>query len=448
MFFLPFNQKPAMREGFPVVPGGWPYVGHFFSMSRDYLRFIQSAEARFGKIFWVDGGFGRSSLCCTDSDVFNAFRNKETTSEHLGTFSGAGDFLGQSLLVHDGKKHTRMRGAMNSPFTPKGLGGTELGPMMAEIIEQWASNLQEGQNLRILHATRELTLNVLFRMIGAPADELPEWRHNYEEFMLVLVPPAWDLPGFPVRRGRKAKEWLDVKLKALIARVRENPEPGKLLTQLVLGRDESGAGLTEQEMLDNLRLLVLAGHETTASTMAWMSVVLGREPQLWEKLVAEATAAPEVPRVPKALRNFPYAEGVFREALRLNPPVTQDGRRVSGEFKLMGQPVPMGTDITIPIVYLSRNPDFYPDPDVFRPERWVEKQGALEALELVQFGGGPHFCLGYHVAWMESVQFAVAIARQLSARGLRLLHEGPFPKWEYLPLLHMPTKTQVKVVKA
>lgn len=446
MFFLPFNQKPAMRAGFPVVGGGWPILGHFFSVSRDFLGFIQKAEAQHGKLFWVNGGFGRDSLVCTDPEAFNVFRSKALNSESFSLL--ANDFLGQSLVVHDGPKHTRMRGAMNTPFTPKGLGGTELGPMMAEVIEQTLSQFHEGQTLRILHTTRELTLSVLFRMIGAPVEELEEWRHHYEEFMMLIVPPNINLPGFPRYRGLKAKKWLDHKLSALIQRVRENPEPGKLLTQLVQGKDEKGEGLSEQELLDNLRLLVLAGHETTASTMAWMAVVLGREPEIWKKLVAEATAAPEVPRVPKALRGFPYAEGVFREALRLHPPAIQDGRRVQAEFKLCGQLIPVGTDVTVPILFLSRHPEQYPEPNRFNPERWVEKQGAIEALELIQFGGGAHFCLGYHVAWMESVQFAVALARQLSAKGLRLLHEGPYPSFEYLPLLHMPSKTQVRIVKA
>lgn len=446
MFFLPFRQNPVLRAGIPVVTGGWPVLGHFLPMSRDFLHFIQAAETKYGKLFWVDGGFGRDSLICTDPEVFNAFRSKALNSESFQALGN--DFLGQSLVVHDGPKHSRMRSAMNAPFTPKGLSGTELGPMMAEVIEQVVSRFEEGQTLRILHTTRELTLNVLFRMIGAPVEELPQWRHHYEEFMLMLIPPNINLPGFPHYRGLKAKKWLDQRLMALIQRTRENPEPGKLLTQLVQGKDENGEGQSEQELLDNLRLLVLAGHETTASTMAWMAVVLGRAPQLWEKLVAEATAAPEVPRAPKALRNFPYAEGVFREALRLHPPAIQDGRRVQGEFRLCGQLIPVGTNVTIPIMALSRNPAQYPEPEQFRPERWVEKQGAIEALELVQFGGGHHFCLGYHVAWMESVQFGVALARQLSAKGLRLLHEGPYPKFEYLPLLHMPTQTQVRIVKA
>ena len=93
-----------------------------------------------------------------------------------------------------------------------------------------------------------------------------------------------------------------------------------------------------------------------------------------------------------------------------------------------------GTHLTIPNHTLSRDPELYPDPDSFRPERWLDKKEPPTPMEMVQFAAGPHFCLGYHLAWLEIVAFAVALGRALPAAGPRL--EGGFPATRYLPLSH------------
>jgi cytochrome P450 len=155
---------------------------------------------------------------------------------------------------------------------------------------------------------------------------------------------------------------------------------------------------------------------------------------VWRRLRDEALAAPGLPRSPKELRQFPYAEAVFRETLRLHPPVFQDARHASVDFEVAGSTIKAGTILNIPVLTLSRDPDLYPDPDAFRPERWLDRKEPPTPMEMVQFGAGPHFCLGYHLAWMEIVDFAVALGRELPARGPRL--RGAFPASRYLPILH------------
>ncbi len=168
--------------------------------------------------------------------------------------------------------------------------------------------------------------------------------------------------------------------------------------------------------------------------MAWIVAYLATRPDVWRSVREEALAAEDLPRSPRDLRRFPYAESVFREALRLAPPVSRDGRVASEDFELCGRTVRKGTMCTIPIGYLSRDPSVYEDPDAFRPERWAGRLTVVTPFERLQFGGGPHFCLGYHLAWLEIVAFTAALARAVPEDGLRL--DGPFPAVRYLPLLH------------
>jgi cytochrome P450 len=441
MLLNPLNRRVRERHGFPVFPGAFPVIGHMPAMMTDAIGLMRRAQRQLGDFFWMKSGFGQPSLYCLHPDVFTIFKNKVTTSTYLQEI--ASDFLGRSLLVHDGAVHHHMRSAMNGPFLPPGLTAAETGAVLADLIEKGVRGWAAKGEVRILAETREVALAAIFRVMGIPEEDLPSWRRNYEHFvMLALNLP--NLPGSPRRRGLRAKRWLSEHLMVFIREARAHPEITGLLASLVHARDEEGSGLTDEELIDNLRLLVLAGHETSASTLAWMTVVLAQRTDLWERLCAEATAAGAVPRTPRELKNFPFAEALFRETLRLYPPVSTDARRALVDFELGGRTVPAGTQISISIAHLSRHAAVYERPDEFLPERWLGRAEAITPLELVQFGGGPHFCLGYHLAWMEIVQSAVALALVMRGRGVRPHLMGSFPARRYLPLLHPAAGTRVR----
>jgi cytochrome P450 len=441
LFLNPLNRRVTELSGFPVFPGAFPRIGHLPAIATDYLGLVRRAEQELGRFFWIKGGFDLDTLTCTDPEVFSIFRNKVTTSTYL--LGLLPDLFGRSLIAQDGALHQHMRTAMNAPFLPRGLTAADVGPLLAEIIELRVRTWSGQREIRILTEARELVLAVMFRLLGVPETNLLAWREHYEEFMLLAVNLPLDLPGLPKRRGRRARAWLDEQLLDFIQRAREEPSSAGILPAIVAGRDEGGAGLSNDELVDNLRLLVLAGHETSASTMAWMVIMMAQRPDVWDAVCKEAIAAGAIPQSPKELRSFPYAEAVFRETLRLHPPVTADSRRALVDFELAGRTVRAGQLVTISIMHLSRHPRTYDRPDDFVPERWLGRSEAVSPLELVQFGGGPHFCLGYHLAWMEIVQFAVALALAMSARGLRPTLAGAPPTMRYLPLLHPSRKTRV-----
>jgi cytochrome P450 len=395
------------RDGFPVMWGAFPVVGHLPAHAFAPLAFDRLAEREVGPFFWNEAGFGLRQLQCLLPESFEVFKHPASSSEYV--HERVPDLFGVSLIGKDGAAHRHQRSAMSAPFTPRGLTETGLGAEFAAIIERHVRGC------------------------------------DYETFMLVGINLPFDLPGSPWRRGRAAKARLDARIAAVVREVRARPDDNSMLAQLARGRDENGRGLDEQELADNLRLLILAGHETTASTMAWMVAFLAEHPDVWDTLTAEA-ASGEVPRAPSDLKRFSYAEAVFREALRLYPPVSRDARRARDGYELAGRPVPAGTYVGISIMYLSRHPSLHDQPDTFLPARWLSKSVPLGPLELMQFGGGPHFCLGYHVAWMEAVQFAVTFARVLSARGRRPALTGPFPAPRYMPLLHPDPGARVRFV--
>lgn len=437
----PLARRSEDLRGFPLFRGAFPGVGHLPAIASDYLGLVRRAEQEVGRFFWLRSGFGTPTLTCLDPEVFSIFRNKTTTSTYLQELLP--DLFGISLIAQDGPLHHHMRSAMNAPFLPRGLTAAEVGPLVGSIIERRVAAWRDRREVTVLAETREVVLAIMFRLLGVPETNLSAWRERYEQFMLLSVNLPFDFPGSPHRRGRQARAWLNEHLLEFIAHARAQPQAPGILPALVAGRDEGGTGLSNDELVDNLRLLVLAGHETSASTMAWMVIKLAERPDVWDRVSEEAAAAGGVPQSPKELRSFPYTEAVFRETLRLHPPVAFDGRRVRVDFDLAGRPLRAGDTVGISIVHLSRHPSTYSRPDDFVPERWLDRSEPPSAIELVQFGGGPHFCLGYHLAWMEIVQFGVALALAMRGRGLRPKIVGEAPKMRYLPLLHPSANTRV-----
>jgi cytochrome P450 len=441
MLVNPLDRRIKSQRGFPIAPGAFPLIGHLPAIATDYLGLLRRAEREVGPFFYLRSGFERPVLNCLHPDVFSIFKNKVTTSTYL--LELLPDLFGISLIAQDGPVHQHMRSAMNGPFLPRGLTAAEVGPLLADIIERRVRSWGDRREIKILHETRELVLAVMFRLLGVPETNLSTWREKYEEFMLLAINLPIDFPGLPRHRGKRARAWLDEHLLGFIREARREPQATGILPALVAGRDEGGAGLSDVELIDNLRLLVLAGHETSASTMAWMMIKLAERPDVWDALCAEAKAGGAIPQSPKELRAFPYAEAVFRETLRLHPPVAFDARRALVPFELAGRTIEAGEMLNIAIIHLSRHESLYESPDDFKPERWLGRSGGISPIEMVQFGGGPHFCLGYHLAWMEIVQFGVAVALAMCKQNLRPRIVGARPKMRYLPLLHPSAGTRV-----
>ncbi len=440
LWLNPFERHPPTRDGFPVLEGRFPWLGHMPAIAGDYLGLLRRAERDLGSMFWVDLGFDSYTLHVLTPDALDVLKNKNTTSTFLQ--GKLPDLLGGSLIAQDGAAHRRVRGAMNPAFSPRGL-STELGGVLADAIEREVSAWADRGELRVLHATRELMIGLIFRMLGIPDPERAAWRAHFEDYMLLALPVPTDLPGSPRRRGLRARAWIQERLAGYIREARERDDAPGLMGALVHARDEDGRVLSEDELIDNLRLLVLAGHETTAGTLAWMTARLAEHPDAWDALAAEARRASGVPRTAKELRDFPYAEALFRESARLHAPTPNVTRQALVDLELGGRTVRAGTLLTVPLCYHLRSSQ-YERPDEFVPGRWLARREAPAPAELLAFGAGPHFCLGYHLAWMEVVQFAVALARELDRRGLRPRLVGPFPKARYLPLGHPASGTRVR----
>ena len=289
----------------------------------------------------------------------------------------------------------------------------------------------------ILRETGDLMLKLIFSFMGIPAQDLPGWHRKYRQLLQLIVAPPVDLPGLPLRRGRAARDWIDAQLRQFVRDARAHAARTGLINDMVSAFDRSDDALSDDVLVANIRLLLLGGHDTTASTMAWIVIELARQPVLWDALVEEAQRVGAVPTQHADLAQCPVAEALFRETLRVHPPTTLVLRRALQELQLGQRRIPAGTHLCIPLLHFSTSALLHEAPDQFRLTRWLQRTGPIRPVDMLQFGNGPHVCIGYHLVWLELVQFCIALALTMHKAGVRpRLLSGVEKGRRYYPTAH------------
>lgn len=435
----PVAANLKMKDGFPVMPGKIPLLGHVHKISQDALGELRQAEAVCGPMFWTYFGAKLPVLQIMAEDGLAILQNKYTDNSFLREQMPV--ITGEALNAFDGPRHRNARHASTAAFSPKGLTRAQVGQLVAETIEQRLKRWTSESKLAIFPETKDIALEVVFRIMGIETRELAQWRHQYEEFFLGMIPLKINLPGFPGWRCRKARGWLEQRVAQIVATTRANNDRDSLVGAMIFGRDDDGNGMSEVELVHNILGLGFAGSETTAAVMAWSVLMLSQHPQVWRQLCQQVAGLDSVPYTQEELvKQVPLAEAIFRETMRLYPPAPFEMRKVHTGFDMMGHKIPAGVMVGVSLLHVSRNPERYPDPDSWRPERWLGIDRALNPVETCQFGGGPHACLGRHVAALEITLFIAMLAKELGPKGISPRLVGKMPPPAYLPFLRPSNK--------
>jgi cytochrome P450 len=192
-----------------------------------------------------------------------------------------------------------------------------------------------------------------------------------------------------------------------------------ILSLMMSARFDDGSAMSDDELKDQLHLLLFAGHETTATALAWAFYWLHRQPEDLALLLAEVDALGPRPE-PEAVASLPYLDAICQETLRIHPVVADVGRRLVRPLDVMGYTVPAGTLVMVSTLLLHDRPDLYPEPQRFRPARLLERK--FSPFELVPFGGGARRCIGAAFALYE---MKIVLSTLLRARRFRLASDAP-----------------------
>ena len=378
------------------------------------IAFLEACRRELGDAFSVRFlGFERPMVMLSDPETV---RLLYSTPEHTlppGRTIALRPVMGaRSVLLLEGREHLARRRLMLPPFHGQRMRAYEsiVRDVVASEVEAWP----EGEPFAIHPRMQRVTLDVILRAVFGVTD--PARRERLAEHLGrlladtasaglqfgVLLSRRLGLPD-PLKGLEAQRRAIDAMLDVEIAERRSDPRDD-ILSMLIAARFEDGEPMADAEIRDQLITLLLAGHETTATGLAWTFDLLLRHPEVLDRLLAEIEADSD----------DAYTRAVVAESLRLRPVVPLAGRRLASELRVSAHVLPPGTDVTPAIWLTHTRAQSYPEPFAFRPERFLD--GAPSTYAWIPFGGGVRRCLGAAFAEME---MRVVLAEILRRRGLR-----------------------------
>ena len=325
-----------------------------------------------------------------------------------GVGPAAAIYGSRSMFVQEEPEHLRRRKLLVPPLHGGVLDGYV--PIIEAATRAAMARWPQGRPMRMLDAGRELTLEVIVRiMFGVDdPDAVDRLGAPFEELLMLALSDETPV-RYAARRLGGLRTWsrlaavnrrIDDAVLPLIAARRADPGgSGGILGMLVDARDEDGEGLSDRQIRDDLVTLVLAGHETTATTLAWVVDMLLHHPAALKRVTDEACEG-----------GNRYTEAVINETLRLWPAAPITGRMTADRYRLGDYHLEPGTRIVLLLDVINRDPDSYPDPDAFRPERFLG--GRPPASAWVPFGGGLKRCIGAAFAMRELTTVLHTVLRE------------------------------------
>jgi cytochrome P450 len=330
--------------------------------------------------------------------------------------------LGRGLLTAEGGEwllHRRLASPAFHRARVEGYGRT-----MARYAQDSADGWLDSQSVDVHEDMTALTLRIVARtlfdadvttrieQVARLGTEIQDFYYLRFASLRFLIPTWLPTPGN--RRLAAATRRLDDVVYGIVRDRRQDEDRGDLLSMLLQARDENGLGMSERQVRDEVMTLLLAGHETTALTLTWAFLLLDRNPDARLRLEAELAAVlgAESPS-PDVVSALPYTQAIVNETLRLYPPAYVTGREAIRQTRVGGTAIPKGHIILISMYTTHRDARFFPEPDEFRPERWLDGlEKRLPRGAFIPFGMGSRMCIGAAFAMMEAVLLLATIARR------------------------------------
>jgi cytochrome P450 len=395
-----------------------PPLVNLLQFGRRPLDTLVRWQRRYGDVFTVRYVAFGTGVYVADPAAIRELFTGDQSDLHAGE---ANSFLEpvlgpHSVLVLDGPEHLRQRRLLLPPF--QGSRVNDFRTIIRDVAEREFARWQPGDRIVVRERMRALTFEVICRAVFGVTDpaRVERLRQAFAAVIdsspfLVAFPwlranlGAWSPGGRFARRLRAA----DALLYEEIALRRSEPdldERTDVLSLLLRARDDDGRPMTDVELRDELFTMLAAGHETTATGLAFAIELLLRHPEAMARLRESAASG-----------DGAYADAVAKETLRLRPVIDAAERTLTKPRVVSGWPLPAGVKVYPAIVLVHLRPDLYPEPERFRPERFAD-EGA-ESYSWLPFGGGIRRCIGAALAQAEMSEVLQVLAAQLELQPLR-----------------------------
>jgi cytochrome P450 family 135 len=390
----------ARRESFPPGPRT-PSLLQAINYARDPLGFLAEHQRNQGDIFTVRFPYFGKIVYVASPDLVKALFTGSPATFHAGEANATvlEPALGpNSVLTLDDAPHIRQRKLLLPPFHGERI--QRYGELIVEMTRQEMESWPVGEPFAMRPHTQRITLAVIMRAVFGVHDEdrLLRFGRLIEDFARrVGVITSFPMlrrnlgPGSPWPRFLRSRAALDefvyeeIKLRRLEV---DNEDRDDVLSLLLEARDEDGNAMSDEELRDELVTVLGAGHETTATGLAWAVELLNRNPAVLAKLRDSIAAGED-----------DYLGATVKEVLRFRPVIVDVGRKLTQPAAIGGYELPAGSFVLAAIAALHYREDVFPQPYEFRPERFLE--GKADNYAWIPFGGGVRRCIGAAFAEYE-----------------------------------------------
>jgi len=417
--------KRVLKE--PSGPRGVPLWGSMFAFQKDKQRFILDVAREHGDV----AKYRIANLSLYQVNHPQGIKRVLQDNYHNyvkgDLWENFSVIVGHGLFVSDGPVWLRQRRLMQPAFHRQQVAtfGQTMTDNALQMLERWESAASTGEPIEVFSEMTRLTMQVVTQALFSTG--LPGTLQALNRAITTLLDYAsftFEVPFYPPvqvplprnLRLRSALKELDRLVYAIIRERRENPvETADLLSMLMGARDEeTGEGMTEKQLRDEVLTLFLAGHETTANALTWTFYLLSQHPEVAGHLHAELeqVLAGQVPTLAD-VQNLPYTRMVIEESMRLFPPAWITNRTALEDDEICGYHIPAGSYVTVSPYVTHRDPELWPQPDQFDPGRFAPENAAgRPRFAYFPFGGGPHQCIGQGFAVLEATLVLATVAQR------------------------------------
>lgn len=427
-------------------------MGVMREFNRDSLAFIERAQREYGDIVWMRFLYVPALFLYHPSEVEYVLATN--SKNFIKSMTLRSNFfhrlVGNGLLTSEGEEWKRQRRLSSPAFHRDRI--EAYASTMVEFTERLTSSWREGETRDMHRDMMRLTLEIVVRClfkadVSRDVDDVGDTLKELVKPFASQASLKWILNNrlptpYHFRFHALAKK-IDTVVYRIIAEHRASgKDEGDLLSMLLAARDEDGSQMSDRQLRDEVMTLFLAGHETTALTLAWSWYLLGTNREAEKRFHAELDEvlggrAPTMADLPR----LKFTEQIAKESMRLYPPAFGLGREAIEDCEIGGYHVPAGTQVFLFQWSTQRDPRFYDEPLAFKPERWTEEFVAtLPKYAYFPFGGGPRGCIGASFAMMEIILCLATIGQKFR---LELVPDHPV---EIYPAMSLRPKDGVRVV--
>jgi cytochrome P450 len=413
-----------MSQVVPRVPGH-PVIGNLREFGKNRIELLTRLPEQYGDIARIDLGFFARAFVVSSHELAQEtlVTRDDAFVKTLGLTLFAKPLLGEGLVTSQGDLHRRQRRMIAPAFMSKRIGA--YAQTMASRADASVQRLRRADTVDLSEEMMRLTFEIVGKTlfdadVGGDAKVVGQALTSAMETFTMQIssilplPPAIPSPA-NLRAKRSVRRLDDVVYRLIRERRASGDDPGDFLSMLLAARDDDDGAMSDKQVRDEAMTILLAGHETVSTALSWTFYLLARHPEVRARLEGEVDRVLEGrPPSLALLPRLPYAMQVFKEAMRLYPPVYMVLRRAMRDVAIGGFELRKNDVVVVDVIGMHRRPDYFPEPLRFDPDRFApEAEKAIPKHAYLPFGAGPRVCIGNHFALMEGQIILAHLAQHL-----------------------------------